>query len=183
MKLFKKISKRDLHNSVLIIIIIVIIDIYLQPIGRFFDDCIMSVFNHSQTSRTINDDIRYTAFDDMMRQVISEKGNTISVFFLAIGDITKKEDPSFSLLSRFRGRKPKVLPESKMIFKGLGGVKSEVAVYVKDITWVLPNRVHVTYGYYSDYFTAREQTVSMRYVKGRWVVKDVIREACISYNY
>lgn len=180
MKLFRKISKRNLRTSVLVIIIIGIIYIYLQPIGRFFDDCIMSVFNHSQT---INDDIRYAAFDDMMRQVISEKGNKVSVFFLVLGDMTKKEDPSYALLSRFGGRKPKVLPESKMTFKGLGGVESEVAVYVKDITWVLPNRVRVTYGSYSDYFSDHEQTVSMKYIKRKWIVYRIIGESSTRYCY
>jgi len=130
-----------------------------------------------------NDDIRYAAFNDMMRQLASEKGNTISVFFLALGDMRKKEDPSYSLLSRFKGRKPRVLPESKMTFKGLSGVKSEVAIYVKDITWVSPNRIHVTYGYYSDYFSAWEQTVSMKYVNRRWVVKDIISRDAISNNF
>ncbi|MHB1456229.1 MAG: hypothetical protein ACYC0V_04875 [Armatimonadota bacterium] len=130
-----------------------------------------------------NDDIRYAAFNDMMRQLVSKKGNKISVFFLTLGGMRKKEDPSYSLLSRFKGRNPKVLPESKMKIMGFWGKESEIVIYINDITWVFPNKVLVTYGYYSNRFAVYQQTVSMKYINRKWIVKDIISRDAIKYNF
>src|SRR6266508_2898683 len=93
------------------------------------------------------DDIREAVFRHQFGHNASGIRQKAKTYYLALGSLINKRDPSSQFMQRFKGHKPSVEGAS-LAEQRYGRIRDGLIFYIEEIRWINETEVEVSGGYY-----------------------------------
>jgi hypothetical protein len=116
------------------------------------------------------DDIREAVFRHQFGHNASAIRKKAKAYYLALGSVLNKRDPSSEFMRRFKGHKPSVERASLAELK-YGRIRDGLIFYIEEIRWINENEVEVSGGYYEGNLSASGNKYQVVRKNGKWAIK------------
>jgi len=116
------------------------------------------------------DDIREAVFRHQFGHNASAIKQKAKTYYLALGSLINKRDPSSNFMQRFKGHKPSVERVS-LAEEGYGRIRDGLIFYIEEIRWINENEVEVSGGYYEGNLSSSGNNYQVVRKNGKWSVK------------
>ena len=119
------------------------------------------------------DDIREAVFRHQFGHNASAIRKKAKAYYLALGSVLNKRDPSSEFMQRFKGHKPSV-ERASLVEERYGritGIRGGLIFYIEEIRWINENEVEVSGGYYEGTLSSSGNKYQVVRKNGKWAVK------------
>ena len=116
------------------------------------------------------DDIREAVFRHQFAHNASAIQQKAKAYYLALGSLINKRDPSSEFMQRFKGHKPSVERVS-LAEERYGRIRDGLIFYIVEIRWINENEVEVSGGYYEGNMSSSGNKYQVVRKNGKWAVK------------
>jgi hypothetical protein len=116
------------------------------------------------------DDIRESVFRHQFGHNASGIRQKAKTYYLALGSLINKRDPSSQFMQRFKGHKPSVEGAS-LAEQRYGRIRDGLIFYIEEIRWINENEVEVSGGYYEGNMSSSGNKYQVVRKNGKWAVK------------
>jgi hypothetical protein len=116
------------------------------------------------------DDIREAVFRHQFAHNASAIKQKAKAYYLALGSLINKRDPSSEFMQRFKGHKPSV-ERASLAEERYGRIRDGLIFYIVEIRWINENEVEVSGGYHEGNMSSSGNKYQVVRKNGKWVVK------------